>query len=77
MFGERGPSTSDPVLHFGGFLVHEGYHLSQVLFTFPPGGSISTCISPISVLLSLFALWLVRILVLLGWISKPRASALH
>ena len=31
MFCERGQSTSDLVLHLGGFLVHECYHLSKVL----------------------------------------------
>ena len=29
MFGERGPSASDPVLHLSGFLVHECDHLLQ------------------------------------------------
>ena len=32
MFGARGPRTSDPVRHLGGFLVHECHHLSQVLY---------------------------------------------
>ena len=31
MFGERRPSTSDPVLPLGCFLVHECDHLSQIL----------------------------------------------
>ena len=32
MFGERAPSASDPVLHVGGFLVHECGHLHQMLY---------------------------------------------
>ena len=31
MFGDRGPSASDPVLHLGDFLVHECDHLPQTL----------------------------------------------
>ena len=31
MSGECGPSASDPVLHLGGYLVHECDHLLQIL----------------------------------------------
>ena len=53
----------------------ESDHLLQILY-FPSRGSISICISRISISLSLFAFWLVRILVLLGWISSPCTSVL-
>ena len=44
MFGERGPSASDPVLHLGGFLVLECDHLPQVLcFPFLLGWIASPC----------------------------------
>ena len=45
-------------------------------FTFPSRGSISTCISPISISLNLFVFWFVKILVLLRCISRPCASVL-
>ena len=47
-------TLSDPVLHLGGFLVHDCGHLSPITLLFPSSESISYCISPISVFLSLF-----------------------
>ena len=62
MFGECGRNASDPVLHLGGFLVHECDDLLQV--------------SSMSISLNLFVSWFIRIGVLLGWISSPCASVL-
>ena len=72
MCGKRGPSTSDPVLHFGGFLVHEGYHLFQVLY-FPLR---TEYLNMHYTNFGQFAFWFVRILVLLVWISSPCAAVL-
>ena len=34
MFGERGPSASDPVPHLGSLLLHECHHLLQIQYSF-------------------------------------------
>ena len=34
MFGERGPSASDPVPHLGCFRAHECHHLFQIQYSF-------------------------------------------
>ena len=34
MFGERGPTASDPVPHLGSLLLHECHHLLQIRYSF-------------------------------------------
>ena len=73
--GERPPSTTDSVLYFDVFLIHERNHMSQIFDISIRRRYLDVHLINLDFCLSVF-FWLVRIFILSVCISSPCASVL-